>query len=69
MEMTLEYLGDRFNLHAENYSKVEYRSSSTRLPASFDPCQDFKGRQVAVEYRVVSGKSYAGELVSLEVRR
>jgi tetratricopeptide (TPR) repeat protein len=69
MDMTLEYLGDRFTLHAENYFKVEYLTTRWQPPPHFNPCEHLKGRQVNVEYRVVVGKPYAGEIVSLEVRR
>ena len=68
MDMTLEYLGDRFSLHADNYFKVEYRTTRWQPPPHFNPCEHLKGRQVSVKYRVVSGKPYAGELLSLEVR-
>jgi tetratricopeptide (TPR) repeat protein len=69
MDLTLEYLGDSFVLHSENYFKVEYLTVRWKAPANFDPCQHLKGRQVKVEYYVAVGKPFAGELVSLEVVR
>jgi hypothetical protein len=69
MDLTLEYLGDRFTLHADNYYKVEYLTTRWQPPPNFNPCEHLKGRQVNVEYRVVTGKPYAGEIVSLQVRR
>jgi hypothetical protein len=69
MDLTIEYLGERFVRRAENYFKVDYLTTRWKAPANFNPCMHLQGRQVRVEYFIAVGKPFAGELVSLEVLR
>ncbi len=69
MELTLSAGGITMRLHAKNYFKVEYLSSTWKPPANFNPCVHLKGLSAQASYTLVQGQAYDGEIVSIEIRK
>ncbi len=70
MELTLSIGGYNLKLRAKNFYKVEYLSSGDWTPpADFKPCEHLKGKLVLATYTTLLNQSYAGEIISIEVKR
>ena len=69
MELTLSAGGLTMRLHATNYFKVDYLTTSWKPPANFNPCTHLKGLSAQISYTLAQGQAYDGEIVSIEVRR
>jgi hypothetical protein len=54
-------------LHSRNYRDIEFYSLNWTAPANFNPCTQLNGLTAKIQYSVVSGKTYAGEIITLEV--
>jgi hypothetical protein len=58
----------QFTLHTRNYTRLNFdddrRSFEDR---DFPACTDLKGRTVAIEFIVASGKAYDGEMRNVEI--
>ena len=54
-------------LHSRNYRNIEFYSLNWTAPDNFDPCTQLNGLTVKIQYSVVSGKPYVGEIITLEV--
>jgi tetratricopeptide (TPR) repeat protein len=69
MDLTLSVGAIVMHLHAANYFKVDYETTSWKPPKDFNPCVHLKGLSAQLSYRLLHGKSYDGEIVSIEVRK
>jgi tetratricopeptide (TPR) repeat protein len=56
-------------LHSNNYYKIEFYSINWKPPEDFQPCEHLTGLNVKVNYNAVDGKTFAGEIVKIEVRQ
>ncbi len=54
-------------LHARNYRNIEFYSLNWTAPDNFNPCTQLNGLTAKIQYSIVSGKPYAGEIITLEV--
>ena len=69
LELTLQGTLSKLRLHAGNYFKIEFLTTSWKPPEGFDPCQQLQGHVAAISYRSFEGSAYDGEIVSVEVRK
>ncbi|MCJ7502574.1 MAG: hypothetical protein MUP80_05885, partial [Acidobacteriia bacterium] len=69
LELTLQGTLSKLRLHASNYFKIEFLTTSWKPPDSFNPCQHLQGHAAAISYRSFDGSAYVGEIVSVEVRK
>ncbi len=54
-------------LHSRNYRDIEFYSLNWTAPDNFNPCTQLNGLTAKIQYSIVSGKTYAGEIITLEV--
>src|SRR2546426_10270435 len=66
MELTLSAGGLTMRLHATNYFKAEYLTTSWQPPANFNPSTHLKGLSAPISYTLVHGQAYDGRNVSIE---
>lgn len=69
LNLTLDFGGLTLELRAAKYAEVEYLTTTWSPPANFNPCLHLRGHSAEIKYQSVQGKSYAGEILSVEVRR
>ena len=69
MYLTLTMHGITMKLHATNYFKLEYLTTSWQPPPKFNPCVQLKGLTAKVSYKLAQGQGYDGEITSIEVQR
>ncbi len=69
LELTLQGALNKLRLHAPNYFKIEFLTTSWKPPDPFNPCEQLQGHQAAIAYRSFKGSPYDGEIVSVEVRK
>lgn len=69
MDLTLSLGGLVMHLHATNYFKLDYETTSWKPPAKFNPCVHLKGLSAQLSYTLARDKSYDGEIVSIEIRK
>jgi len=69
MNLTLSLGGLVVRLHATNFFKVDYLTTSWKPPANFNPCTHLKGLSAQLSYTLVQGQEYDGEIASVEVRK
>lgn len=69
LELTLNLGAMVIRLHAANFSKVDYLTTTWKPPANFNPCAHLNGRSAQVSYTLVQGQPYDGEIVSVEIRK
>ncbi|MGH9704816.1 MAG: hypothetical protein ACRD4K_15685, partial [Candidatus Acidiferrales bacterium] len=65
--MTLTAGTKSLGLHSRNYRNIEFYSMNWTAPDNFNPCTQLKGLTAKIQYSVVPGKAYAGEIITLEV--
>ena len=68
-ELTLSLdAGERsFILHARDATRVQFEQDVAFDAGNFQPCTQLKGRQAKITFVVVDGKTYDGEIQSVEV--
>ncbi len=69
MDLTLEMGGIQMKLHADDITQVKFVSATWKPPANFNPCVHLKGLTAEISYRLVQGKSFAGIISTIEIRR
>ncbi len=69
MNLTLSLGALVMRLHATNFFKVDYLTTSWKPPANFNPCTHLKGLSAQLSYTLVQGQDYDGEIASVEVRK
>jgi tetratricopeptide (TPR) repeat protein len=69
MNLTLTLGALVMRLHATNFFKVDYLTTSWKPPANFNPCTHLKGLSAQLSYKLVQGQDYDGEIASVEVRK
>jgi len=69
LELTLQGTLRKLRLHASNYFKIEFLTTTWKPPESFNPCEHLQGHVAAISYRSFDGSAYDGEIVSVEVRK
>lgn len=69
LDLTLEHSGGTLHLHSTNYLNIEYYGAEWQPPKDFEPCKDLAGLRARVTYRVVTGQSFAGEILAIEVKK
>jgi tetratricopeptide (TPR) repeat protein len=69
LDLTLQGTLSKLRLHAGNYFKIEFLTTSWKPPEGFNPCQHLQGHTAAISYRSFDGSAYDGEIVSVEVRK
>jgi len=65
---TVSATGFIVKLHAANYFKVEYLTTSWEPPKNFNPCVHLKGRSADFTYSLAVGKPYDAEVISIAVK-
>ena len=69
MYLTLTMHSITMKLHATNYFKIDFLTTSWQPPPKFNPCVHLKGLTAKVSYKLVHGQGYDGEITSIEVQR
>ena len=69
LDLHLEHSGVTTKLHTGNYLKVEYYALDWQPPEDFQPCRHLEGLRAKVTYRATPGQAYAGEILTIEVRK
>lgn len=67
LEMEVKGAKDAVKLQAIDFRSVDFSASGWNPPADFNACRDLQGRQARVYYLPVTGASYAGEILIVEV--
>jgi Flp pilus assembly protein TadD len=70
-ELTLNLeAGDKtFILHARDATRVQFEQDVAFDAGDFEPCTQLKGREAKITFVVVDGKTYDGEIQSVEVEK
>lgn len=69
MDLILDFGSRKLALHANNYFKVRFLSTDWKPPNPFNPCQHIQGMWARAVFRVVQGKPFAGEIISLQLEK
>jgi tetratricopeptide (TPR) repeat protein len=69
LDLLVEHGKQMTKLHTENYFKVEFWAVNWQPPENFQPCDQLAGLRVKVIYRVTQGQPYAGEILTIEVKK
>jgi tetratricopeptide (TPR) repeat protein len=71
MALDLTVQGDQLTLklHAENYSKVEFISTTFDPDKVLHPCTDLKGLKAKITYVLLDNARYAGEIQSVHFEK
>lgn len=69
MELTLEAGGRAVALHTDNYFKVEYTARNFTPSGELDPCTQIQGMNARIIFYNIKGRPYAGELISVQLRK
>ena len=57
----------KFKLHARDYTRVEISEDVPFQAGDFNPCAELEGKTATIAFVTVNGKSYDGEIQSMEV--
>jgi tetratricopeptide (TPR) repeat protein len=70
-ELTLNLdAGDKpFILHARDATRVQFEQDVAFDAGNFEPCTQLKGREAKITFVAVEGKTYDGEIQSVEVEK
>ena len=66
LQITLKAMSLAMRLHSEDMSQVVIKSPGTNSIAKNTGCSALRGRAARVSYQLVSGKTWDGEIVSIE---
>ena len=70
MVVTVTVRGNReLTLHARDYKRVSYDQDVAFATRDFEPCTQLEGHTASIDYLVVSGKRYDGEIENIEVEQ
>jgi len=69
MDLALSLGGYYLDLHSSDYFELGFLTTGWAFPDDFDPCKHLKGMRATVIYRAMEGKSYAGEILSIVLRK
>jgi tetratricopeptide (TPR) repeat protein len=69
LDLTVSAVGASIMLHSENFLRIEYSGSEWQPPKDFQPCKHLAGLHARVTYRLVSGQSFAGIILAIEVKK
>ncbi|MGH9714180.1 MAG: DUF1570 domain-containing protein [Candidatus Acidiferrales bacterium] len=69
MNISLVVRDIEFDLHARDYSRVPIQQDIPFAGGQFDPCRQLIGLKAKVEYVMVEGKDFDGEIQSIEVEK
>jgi tetratricopeptide (TPR) repeat protein len=58
-----------FTLHARDYKRVNYDQDVAFDTRDFEACTQLEGHAASIDYRVVRGRGYDGEIESVEVEQ
>ncbi len=67
LEMTLSTAATPLALHSPKYRNIEFYSLNWTAPDNFNPCTQLNGLTAKIQYSVVTGKAYAGEIITVEI--
>lgn len=69
IDLEVEIGGKTIRFHGNNYYKIEFFSLNWKPPDDFQPCEHIAGLNAKVTYNAVEGMLYAGEIISVEIRK
>lgn len=69
MDLQLDVAVYTLALHSNNYVEVGFKTAGWKPPDDFNPCMHLKGQRAIIIYTALQGKSYAGEILSIELRQ
>jgi hypothetical protein len=67
MRLTLLVRDSEFELHARDYTRVDFEQSVPFDTGEFQPCVQLKGHDATINYVVTEKENYDGEIQSVEV--
>ena len=67
MHLTLLVRESAFELHARDYTHVQFQQSIPFDAGDFQPCAQLKDHEATIEYVVTEKETYDGEIQSVEV--
>jgi hypothetical protein len=56
-------------LHARDYKRVNYDQDVAFATRDFEACTQLEGHTASIDYLVVSGRRYDGEIQNIEVEQ
>lgn len=69
LDLQVDVAGYRLALHSSNYFEMGFNTAGWVPPHDFDPCVHLKGKRAVIIYTALKGKRYAGEILSIEIRK
>lgn len=66
LQLTLQNGGIVMHLHATDLARIEIKAGAGNTVSAKSPCPQFNGKKARISYQLVSGKSWDGEIVSVE---
>jgi tetratricopeptide (TPR) repeat protein len=69
LRISLEVREVDFDLHARDYSRVNFNEGTPFENGMFDPCTQLKGQDVEVTFITVENRPYDGEILSVEIEK
>ena len=69
LHLQVDVAGYRLALHSSNYFEMGFNTAGWVPPHDFDPCVHLKGKRAVIIYTALKGKRYAGEILSIEIRK
>ena len=68
MQITLQSGGIVMHLHAADLAKIELKAQTGIANAAKFSCPQFSGKKARISYQLATGKSWDGEIVSVEIQ-
>jgi hypothetical protein len=65
--MTLVVRETEFELHAHDYTRVQFEEAVPFESGQFNPCTQMKDHEASVDYVVTDKEKYDGEIQAVEV--
>jgi tetratricopeptide (TPR) repeat protein len=69
LEFRVEGAGKAISLYANDYFKISLSAVGFTPEGSMNPCSDFEGKKVRVQYAEVSDKTIDGQVIAIELHK
>ena len=69
LEFSVEAAGKSYRVYSNNYMKIDITALNFTPSASMNPCADFEGRKVRIEYAGSSDNTVDGQVLAIVLHK